>query len=117
MHPYEIQQHVVERGIDQVIKFRPASMYSTVEKLAKDGLIEHVETSREGRRPERTVYRITDVGMDRLFDSLRSMLCQPVEEYPVFEAGLAFLGVFTQEEAIRLLEWRIVRLEAAVAAG
>jgi len=117
MHPYEIRQHVIERGLDAVIKLRPASLYSAVDRLAKTGLIEQVETSREGRRPERTVYRLTDVGLEQLMEGLRALLSVPVNEYPVFAAGLAFIAVFPPDEAIRLLEWRVVRLEAEVAAG
>lgn len=117
MHPYEIQHHVTERGLDDVIKLRAASLYSTVDRLAKDGLIEQVETSREGRRPERTVYQITEEGLDRFMESLRQMLAQPEREYPLFAVGLAFIATFPMEEAIRLLEFRIVRLESEVAAG
>jgi DNA-binding PadR family transcriptional regulator len=117
MHPYEIQHRVVERGLDSVIKLRPASLYSTVDRLAKAGLIGQVETSREGRRPERTVYRLTDAGEEQLMEGLRTLLSQPVTEYPVFAAALAFIAVFPPEEATRLLEWRVVRLEAEVAAA
>ncbi len=44
------------------IKLNYGSLYTVVDNLAKHGLIEAVEARREGRRPERTVYRLTDTG-------------------------------------------------------
>src|SRR3954454_13480761 len=60
MHPYEMRQRIRDYGIDHAVKVAPGSLYHTVERLAGQGLIEPVETTREGRRPERTVYAITE---------------------------------------------------------
>ena len=116
MHPYEMRHHVLERGLDEVIRLKDASLYSAVARLAKAGFIEEVETSRDGHRPERTVYRITEAGYDEFMIGLRSLLSEPAPEYPLFAAGLAFIGAIPPDEAIQLLEWRALRLEAAVAA-
>ena len=61
-HPYEMQRKLVERGKDEVIQFKPASVYRMIERLEQGGLIEVMGTDREGKRPERTVYRITEDG-------------------------------------------------------
>src|SRR5690349_8858323 len=74
MHPYEIQQTIRDRFIDQVIKVRAGSLYHTVERLHRAGLIEPVETGRTGRRPERTVYAITDDGREEYRANLRELL-------------------------------------------
>jgi DNA-binding PadR family transcriptional regulator len=113
-HPYEMQRLINERGISQVINVRPSSVYSAVARLAKIGCIEQTEVNREGRRPERTVYRITKVGVDRLLDGLRALLSDPGNEFPAFAAGLAFIAVLPEYEAVRFLEWRISRLEAEI---
>jgi DNA-binding PadR family transcriptional regulator len=115
MHPYEVRQHVMERGLDQVIKLNPGSLYATVERLARDGLIESVETSREGRRPERTIYRITAKGLEEFFAGLREILMRPAKERPVFAAALAFIASLPPDEAVRLLECRALQLEADIA--
>ena len=47
---------------DASIRLNYGSLYGVVETLLKRGLIEEQEVVREGRRPERTVYRITDDG-------------------------------------------------------
>ena len=89
MHPYEIKVQMQERGQDRLVKGN-ASVYDTVERLAKGGYVEAQETSREGRRPERTVYRITDRGRDQMHEWLREMLSEPSPELPQLSAALMF---------------------------
>lgn len=68
------------------------------------------ETVREGRRPERTVYEITEPGKLELFDWLEELISTPVKEYTGFEAGLSLLPVLPVEDALRLLEARKTKL-------
>ena len=65
MHPYEMAATMRERHKEESIKLRYGSLYTVVETLQRDGLIEPHETSRDGRRPERTVYTLTDAGSCR----------------------------------------------------
>ena len=62
MHPYEMAATMRERHKEESIKLRYGSLYTVVETLQRDGLIEPHQTSRDGRRPERTVYTLTDAG-------------------------------------------------------
>ncbi|MDQ3833383.1 MAG: PadR family transcriptional regulator [Actinomycetota bacterium] len=62
MHPYEMVSLMRERGKHESIRLRYSSLYSVVETLQREGLIVARETQREGRRPERTVYGLTDSG-------------------------------------------------------
>src|SRR5207302_5939501 len=62
MHPYEMAATMRTRGQDQSIRLNYGSLYGVVENLLKRGLVEEQEVVREGRRPERTVYRITAEG-------------------------------------------------------
>ena len=62
MHPYEISTMLKTRGKDGSIKLNYGSLYSVVAALEKAGFIEAVETVREGNRPERTIYAITEAG-------------------------------------------------------
>jgi DNA-binding PadR family transcriptional regulator len=117
-HPYEIKQTMHERGIDRAIHLKGASVYDTVERLAKAGFVELVETNREGRRPERTIYRLTQDGADELRSWLRQLLEEPTREYPQFGAALMFLGAMgLKEEAIKVLERRAAAFEADIAAA
>lgn len=117
MHPYEMQQTIRERHLDHVLKLNSGSLYHVVDRLAAAGLIEPLETQREGRRPERTVYAITESGRDEFRAWLRQLVTQPVNEYPRFAAALAFLAHLDPVEAMVLLQHRTLALEAEIAAA
>ena len=116
MHPYEMQQRIRECAIDQVVKVAHGSLYHAVARLAEQELIEPVETSREGRRPERTVYAITEAGRDEARSRLREFMMRPMQEYPSFGMALAFVSMLPPDEAASLLDRRTVDLEAKLAA-
>jgi len=115
MHPYEMKSKMKERGHDQVIRLKVGSIYDTVERLESGGFIQSQETSREGRRPERTVYAITETGREEIMAWLRELLAQPVNDYPQFAAALAFFAALDQAEVVRLLKVRIALLEGQAA--
>jgi hypothetical protein len=74
-----------------------------------------MQTSREGRRPERTVYRLTEAGRAELEDWLTELLGTPVKEYPQFEAALAEIAVLNPAQVRDVLEHRVEALEEALA--
>jgi DNA-binding PadR family transcriptional regulator len=111
MHPYEMATTLRARSKDQSVKLNYGSLYSVVEALQRAGLIDAQETTREGRRPQRTIYGITDSGIHELLDWLGDLLSTPVKEYTQFEAGLSFLPVVAPTEALALLGTRVTRLD------
>src|SRR3954465_12453202 len=115
-HPYEMQRVVRERRIDLLVPVRRGTLYHAVERLEKRGLIETVETTREGRRPERTVYRITEAGVDALVDRLRGLLATPRREYPPLTQALSFISRLDPADAAAQLHLRTGWLEAEVGA-
>jgi DNA-binding PadR family transcriptional regulator len=114
MHPYEMATTMRERGKDQSIKLNYGSLYTVVEALQQHGLIVAQETEREGRRPERTVYRLTDAGRMELIDWVSELLSRPAKEYTRFEAGLSLAGVLPPEDVTALLAQRCVNLEIEI---
>jgi DNA-binding PadR family transcriptional regulator len=114
MHPYEMITLMRERGKHESVRLRYSSLYSVVEALVREGLIVPRETVREGRRPERTVYGITDAGREEFLTWLRELLREPVKEYTQFAAGLSYLPALPPEEAADLLERRVRLLEKEV---
>jgi DNA-binding PadR family transcriptional regulator len=117
MHPYEMSSTLRERAKEQSIKLNYGSLYSVVDSLVRHELIEVHETVREGRRPERTVYAITDPGRIELIDWLSELIAVPVKEYTQFEAALSLMPVLSPDEALHLLEVRRMRLDAEIAAA
>jgi DNA-binding PadR family transcriptional regulator len=117
LHPYEMQQLIRDRGTDLVIKVRAGSLYHTIERLHRLDLIEAVQTGRDGRRPERTVYAITDIGRDEFRTNLRGLITYPEYEFPVFGAAVEMLRALEPADAADLLGRRTVALEARLAAN
>jgi DNA-binding PadR family transcriptional regulator len=116
MHPYRMQQLIKQRGKDEVINVRQrASLYQTINRLLRAGLIAIKEVEREERRPERTVYELTDAGSETLTTWMREMLATPGHQFPEFPAALAYLPLLTPEDAQRQLARRIETLAAEVA--
>ena len=114
MHPYEMVSTMRERGKHESVRLRYSSLYSVVGALEREGLISTRETVREGRRPERTVYGITDTGREEFLARLRELLSRPVKEYTQFAAGLSFIAALPPDEAAGLLEERVRLLEDEV---
>ena len=114
MHPYEMRARMRERGHDRAFKIRESSVYDTVARLSDRGFIEPVEVNRAGRRPERTVYAITEAGRDELLEWLRELTSEPAADYPAFAAPLMFIYALGRDAAISALRERAVRLEAEI---
>lgn len=110
MHPYEISTTLRSRGKEQSIKLNYGSLYAVVESLQKHGLIAPQAVIREGRRPERTIYEITEAGTAEFEDWLAELLSTPVRDYTSLEAGLSLMPGLPPDEVAQLLEQRVVKL-------
>jgi DNA-binding PadR family transcriptional regulator len=115
MHPYEISTTLRTRGKEKSIKLNYGSLYSVVGALEKHGLIAAQETVREGRRPERTVYAVTDAGRAEFEDWLAELISTPTSEPSSLEAALSLAAGLPPDEVARLLQERCQRLEIEVA--
>lgn len=106
MHPYEIGRLLKERNLQQSIKYRNSSLYMVVEQLHRDGYVIPQDTSREGRRPERTTYALTEDGRAELRARMRELVSTPVKEYPRLQAALALIVVLPPGDVPPLLDRR-----------
>lgn len=112
MHPYELAKTLRNNGDARSIKFNHGSLYMVVQQLAKAGFVAEQEVNRDGLRPERTVYRITDTGRAELRDWLRELVGEPQHEYPAFVSALSLIAALTPSEVLQLLGERLEKLEA-----
>jgi len=110
MHPYELGRTLRDHGDERSIKFNHGSLYMVVQQLERAGFITEQETSREGQRPERTVYALTVAGRDELHDWLRELVEEPQHEYPHFVAALSLIAALPPSEVLTLLRRRLTRL-------
>jgi DNA-binding PadR family transcriptional regulator len=105
-HPYDVAQTLRSRAKHESVRLNYGSLYAVVESLEKRGLIIALETVKEGKRPERTIYEITDAGAQEMIDWMTELIGSPDREYPKFTAGLSFLAALTPEDAARALQTR-----------
>lgn len=115
MYPYEMTTTMRERGKEDSIRLNFGSLYAVIKSLEKHGFIEVAQTEREGNRPERVVYQITEAGRAEAIDWLSDLIETPVKEYPAIETGLSLLPMLSPEAAVALLERRLDRLDADIA--
>ena len=113
MHPYRMQRLIKERGKDEVINVtQRASLYQTIQRLSREGLISVQQTIRDDKRPERTVYEITETGRAIVVVWMREILSTPAMEYPEFPAAISFLPLLSPQDALQQLEQRARAIEA-----
>jgi len=110
MYPYEITTTLRERGKEDSIRLNFGSLYAVIKSLEKHGLIRAAATEREGNRPERIVYAITDAGRRETDEWLRELLSEPTKEYPAIETALSLITMLPPDEALALLRTRVAKL-------
>jgi DNA-binding PadR family transcriptional regulator len=114
MHPYEMAATLRARHKDSAFKVNSGSLYDTVEALARESWIEPVQTQRDGRRPERTVYAFTALGQDEFLVWIDELIRTPVPEYPKFIAAVSYLGALGPDRAADALTERAGQLERRI---
>jgi len=115
MYPYEITSTLRERNKEDSIRLNFGSLYAVIRNLQKHGFIEVERVEKEGNRPERVVYAITDSGVTEANEWLRDLLKNPVKEYPAVEAGLSLIAQLPPDEAQELLQRRVEALDVEIA--
>ena len=74
MHPYEMVRLLRTRQDDRLLTITNGTLYHTVARLQKTGLIDEIGIDRDGNRPERTTYTLTDAGRDTVIAWVRREL-------------------------------------------
>jgi DNA-binding PadR family transcriptional regulator len=117
MHPYRMQTLIQQRGKDQIANVAQRnSVYQTIVALLRAGLIAVRGTSRDERRPERTIYEATEAGRRALRTWIRQGLASVAREFPEFPAVLSLLDpTLRPMELGALLATRAEALEARLA--
>ncbi|MFF3449685.1 PadR family transcriptional regulator [Streptomyces sp. NPDC002667] len=117
MHPYEIARTLRRQGKDTSTKINYGSLYTVVQNLERHGFVEVTDVERQGNRPERTIYGITEAGREETTEWLSDLMAVPAREYPIFETALSLMGVLPPDEVARLLAERLNSLEVHAASA
>jgi DNA-binding PadR family transcriptional regulator len=115
-HVYRMQKQFEATAKGRVVNIRSrASLYQTLERLERHGLVEVADTVHVEGYPDRVIYAITDAGRHVAREWLREMLHTTDGDYPEFLAALSIVFGLPPEEARAELELRAARLAAQVA--
>jgi DNA-binding PadR family transcriptional regulator len=112
VHGYDLRRELLSWGAEEWANVTPGSVYNALKTLVREGMLEVVGTDRQGARPERTTYRITEDGEEDLWQLLRENLWQSgLPNHPLL-AGLAFLPLFPRDELAEAMRHRADKLRA-----
>lgn len=115
MHPYEMGRTLRERRNERSIGLNYGSLYMVVDQLSRADFISAQGTQRDGQRPERTVYALTDAGRDELREWMRELVSTRHKEFHEFAAALALIVVLPPREVADLLRARLTHLDEEIA--
>jgi DNA-binding PadR family transcriptional regulator len=116
LHPYGLQRLIRVWGKDAVVNVgQRATLYKTIARLERAGLVAVRQTERDQSFPERTVYELTDAGRRQGREWLEDMLASPRNEFPRFPAALSFAMLLGPRDLLALLERRADALRERVA--
>jgi DNA-binding PadR family transcriptional regulator len=115
MHGYLITQTLREWYMDFWANVKPGSIYSGLRRLVSEGLVEEAGTSRSGKRPTRTTYRITKAGRDELRKLLRSFWTPPQRVARPVDLALQFVNELPVDEIEPLMRERLQALDNQIA--
>ncbi|MDQ0646732.1 DNA-binding PadR family transcriptional regulator [Microbacterium natoriense] len=105
MHPYEMVRLMRARRDDRLLTITNGTLYHTVARLQRAGLLDEVGVDREGNRPERTTYTLTDAGVDALVGWLRRELSR-IDHPSDFRIALAEAHNLERDDVIESLRLR-----------
>ncbi|MFL6076435.1 MAG: PadR family transcriptional regulator [Mycobacteriales bacterium] len=107
VHGYDIKRELESWHVEEWAHVAYGSIYHALKTLAKDGLIEPVDTGQVGRRPARTTYRITVDGEREYQRLLREYWWTYAFPSDPFTAALAFMPDLPKEELLGALRHRL----------
>jgi DNA-binding PadR family transcriptional regulator len=105
MHPYELLRLLRERGDDRLVPLQKGTIYHTIARLEREGLIAEVGVDREGNRPERTTYTLLEDGRDAVEAWVRAELPR-IDRPGEFRVALAEAHNLERDDVVTLLDRR-----------
>ena len=103
---YEIKL-IIDHVMSHIIDISSGSLYYGIKKLLQSGNIEEASVEKVGRRPERSVYRITEAGLKLLRRELPKVIFPQARPTFPINLGLFFFDTLDETEGHRrLLMWQ-----------
>lgn len=109
-HGYQLNEYV-KHAMSLYTNLKKSTTYFVLDQLEKDGYVSH-ETEREGNRPERRVYEITEKGKTYFFNLLRECIHGYTPMHSSDNIGIAFMGRLEVSEAKELLKAKKKKIQS-----
>ncbi|MDQ1138191.1 DNA-binding PadR family transcriptional regulator [Microbacterium sp. SORGH_AS 1204] len=113
MHPYELMRLLKERRDDRLVPLQKGTIYHTVARLERHGLLAEVGVDREGNRPERTTYTVLPAG-DRAVEKWVRAELPRIDRASEFRVALSEAHNLERDEVVALLDQRRALLTASI---
>lgn len=110
INPYELNKWLTTMNVRDWYPIAVSTVYATLKAAEKKKYITG-STERSGNMPEKTIYTITEAGMEELLETLRSFLSDFDYDITAFHIGIFFAELPGISEAAELLEKRKQLLE------
>jgi DNA-binding PadR family transcriptional regulator len=114
MHGYEVRKVLEDRHLDRWADIQYGSIYTGLQQLQREGLLQSTEIKRASKRPPQVVYQITDAGRRELQALLQQAWLQPAFAAQPLDVALTFISSLSPETVAHLLEERLGLLEDLV---
>lgn len=110
MHGYELKGILERERIDQWTDISISAIYGALRRVAADGLLAAEQVEREGNRPPRQVFAITDMGRQALAELRRTEMATVVVNADPFDLALTRGDPALLDELPATLGGRLARL-------
>jgi DNA-binding PadR family transcriptional regulator len=110
-HGYEIRQELLSWQLEPWTAVGTGSIYSALRTLEKDGAIRVAGAGREGNRPARTSYELTQAGQREFETLLRQAWWQVQPSTEPLVPALGMFPVLTRAEMSAALQSRLAQLQ------
>ena len=115
-HGYEIRQELETWGAQSWANVAPGSVYHALTQMAREGLLEPVETAEPSKGPARNAYAVTKTGEREFQRLLREYLWKEKPTIDPLQPALAFLDAVPREELLAALRRRASSARASAEA-
>jgi DNA-binding PadR family transcriptional regulator len=105
-HGYQILADIRERRLNVWAGVSPSSTYGVINRLEREGYIHESSREREGSKPERVIYEITEAGREHLADQIIRALRSKAYVLDDSILGIAFVYGGRRDEVLDALKWR-----------
>ncbi len=109
-HGYEIK-HIIEDHMGDWTNIAFGSIYFALKKLSEEGLIRKLCEEKDGNRPARSVYEITDSGRNEFKSLLVESWKKQERNFYEFDIALFFISYLKKDEVSAYISERILQAE------